>query len=88
MLQLALNYGKKPPMLGDIAKKENLSGKYLSLIVLPLRAHGLINSIRGAKGGYYLAKNHRKSLCLTFFEATDGKVCSVDCLRPKILARD
>ncbi|MEM4248057.1 MAG: Rrf2 family transcriptional regulator, partial [Candidatus Nanoarchaeia archaeon] len=55
MLQLGLDYekssGKEVSMLGDIARRENLSEKYLSLVVMPLRAHGLINSVRGSKGG-------------------------------------
>ena len=56
MLQLALEYGKGYSLLKDIAKKEDLSEKYLSLIVMPLKAKGLIVSGRGAKGGYMLAK--------------------------------
>ena len=56
MLQLALDYGKGYSLLKDIAKRENLSEKYLSLIVIPLKAGGLLVSGRGAKGGYMLAK--------------------------------
>ncbi|MFZ2656710.1 MAG: Rrf2 family transcriptional regulator [Victivallales bacterium] len=56
MIQLALDYGEGYSLLKDIAEKENLSEKYLSLIVLPLKAEGLIVSGRGAKGGYMLAK--------------------------------
>jgi DNA-binding IscR family transcriptional regulator len=37
MAALALNYGKTPVFLKDIAKGENISEKYLSLIIIPLR---------------------------------------------------
>ena len=55
MLNLALHYNRepeKPVLLRDIAEAEDISEKYLSLIVSPLKAQGLINSVRGAHGGY------------------------------------
>jgi len=42
--------------LRDIAKGEQISEKYLSQIIIPLKAKGLVNSFRGAHGGYTLAK--------------------------------
>ncbi|MCG6537355.1 MAG: Rrf2 family transcriptional regulator, partial [Syntrophales bacterium LBB04] len=56
MVALALNYGKGLVFLKDIAKGENISEKYLSQIIIPLRGVGLVNSIRGAYGGYSLSK--------------------------------
>ncbi|MGD0280318.1 MAG: Rrf2 family transcriptional regulator, partial [Smithella sp.] len=57
MVALAVNYDKGPVFLKDVAKGENISEKYLSLIIIPLRRIGLVNSIRGAHGGYLLAKD-------------------------------
>ncbi|MCK5493075.1 MAG: Rrf2 family transcriptional regulator [Candidatus Omnitrophica bacterium] len=54
---LALNYGKGPVFLKEIAGKEGISEKYLSQIIIPLRGVGLVNSIRGAHGGYMLGKD-------------------------------
>ncbi len=56
MLALALHYGQGPIFLRDIAKAEKISEKYLSQIIIPLRSQGLVNSFRGAKGGYVLAR--------------------------------
>jgi Rrf2 family cysteine metabolism transcriptional repressor len=56
MLTLAVHYGKGPMCLKDIAGAEEISEKYLSLLVIPLRHAGLIHSIRGAYGGYTLEK--------------------------------
>ncbi|MGZ3648840.1 MAG: RrF2 family transcriptional regulator, partial [Syntrophales bacterium] len=50
MVVLALNYGKGLVFLKDIAKGENISEKYLSQIIIPLRGVGLVNSSRGAYG--------------------------------------
>ena len=50
MAVLALNYGQATVFLKDIAKGENISEKYLSLIIIPLRGVGLVNSSpRGAR---------------------------------------
>ena len=56
MVELGLNYCKKPIFLKDIAKAEEISEKYLSLIIIPLRGVGLVSSMRGVHGGYNLAK--------------------------------
>ena len=56
MLDLALNYDKETIFLKDIAEREEISEKYLSQIIIPLRTAGLVNSFRGAHGGYALAK--------------------------------
>ena len=57
ILCLALDYGKGPVFLKEIADKEGISEKYLSQIIIPLRGVGLVNSIRGAHGGYMLGKD-------------------------------
>ena len=54
---LALNHGKGSVFLKEIADKEGISEKYLSQIIIPLRGVGLVNSIRGAHGGYMLGKD-------------------------------
>ena len=56
MLTLAVHYGKGTMYLKDIAEVEDISEKYLSLLVIPLKKAGLIHSVRGAYGGYTLAK--------------------------------
>ena len=56
MADLADNYGKAPVFLKDIARREDISEKYLSIIVISLRSAGLIQSTRGAHGGYVLIR--------------------------------
>ena len=55
MFQLAVHHGRGYVFLKDIARLEGISEKYLSQIVIPLRASGLVISSRGSKGGYMLA---------------------------------
>jgi Rrf2 family protein len=79
MLSLALNYGKGPVFLKDIAKREEISEKYLSLIIIPLRGAGLINSFRGAYGGYTLAREPSKITLKEIVDVLEGN-CLVNCI--------
>jgi Rrf2 family cysteine metabolism transcriptional repressor len=56
MIELALKFGEGPTSLKSIAKTHDLSEHYLEQLVSPLRNAGLVRSIRGAYGGYILAK--------------------------------
>ena len=81
MVALALNYGKEPVFLKDIAKGENISEKYLSLIIIPLRGVGLVNSIRGAHGGYNLAKEPSLITLKEIVDVLEGDCSLVDCVK-------
>ncbi|MEM4248389.1 MAG: Rrf2 family transcriptional regulator [Candidatus Nanoarchaeia archaeon] len=80
MFRLALEYGKGFSLLKDIAKQEGLSEKYLSLIVIPLKAKGLILSARGAKGGYVLSKAPSAISMWDIVSALDGDLSEPKCL--------
>jgi Rrf2 family protein len=81
MLALAVNYGKGPVFLKDIARGEDISEKYLSLIMIPLRTAGLVNSTRGAYGGYNLARDPAQINLKDILDLLEGESCLVDCVR-------
>ena len=81
MVTLAINYGKNPVFLKDIAKGENISEKYLSLIIIPLRGVGLVNSIRGAHGGYSVAKDPAQITLKDIVDILEGDCSLVDCVK-------
>lgn len=81
MTALAQNYGKGTVFLKDIAKGENISEKYLSLIIIPLRGVGLINSVRGAHGGYNLAKEPSQITLKEIVDVLEGDCSLVDCVK-------
>lgn len=56
MIELARKYGGGPISLKSIAEDNKLSVHYLEQLASPLRNAGLIKSVRGAYGGYKLAK--------------------------------
>jgi Rrf2 family protein len=81
MVALALNYGKSPVYLKDIARGESISEKYLSLIIIPLRRVGLVTSIRGAHGGYNLAKDPSQITMKEIVDVLEGDCSLVDCVK-------
>ncbi len=57
MLELACNHGETNPVhLKDIAADHGISQRFLVQILLQLKGAGLVDSTRGASGGYLLAK--------------------------------
>lgn len=80
LFELAKNYGKGIVMLRDIAKRQAISEKYLSKIVLQLKGAGIINSIRGAKGGYVLANSPDNINLKNVVEVLEGKPLIMDCI--------
>jgi len=81
MLELAYHYGEGPIELKEIAKKENISLKYLEQVINPLRAAGLVKAVRGAKGGYSLAKPPSEICLYDVVETLEGPLNLLECLR-------
>lgn len=81
MVVLASHYGEGPIELKEIAKREDISPKYLEHVIIPLRTAGLIKSVRGSKGGYSLSKPP-SDICLNdVVEVLEGPLNLVECLR-------
>src|SRR3989304_8318451 len=58
-LQLAQN-GTDSKTTVEIAAKEGLSMDYVTKLLILLRRHKIVESVRGVKGGYRLARNPEK----------------------------
>ena len=57
MLELAVQYGDpRPVRLADLADKHGIPQRFLVQILLQLKGAGLVSSVRGAAGGYQLAR--------------------------------
>ena len=56
ILDMAQHDNGKPVQLGDIAKRQNVSVKYLEQIIRPLKKANYIRSFRGSRGGHLLNK--------------------------------
>ncbi len=88
MLDLALHQGRGPILVKDIAKRQELSENYLEHLVLSLKAAGLVNSTRGARGGYSLAKPPARIKLIDVIQALEGSLALVECVNaPRVCQR-
>ena len=88
MLDLALHYGEGPIYLKDIARRQDISAKYLWQLINPLKMTKLITSTRGAHGGYVLGKEPERISLKEILDVLEGSLCLVDCVdNPSICER-
>ncbi|MCF6464137.1 RrF2 family transcriptional regulator [Clostridium sp. Cult1] len=80
MFQLALHYGEGPIPLNTIATAQELSENYLEQLVSTLRKAGLLNSVRGAQGGYMLAKSPKEITVGNILRVLEGDMAPADCV--------
>jgi len=82
MLNLANHYktDQRPVILKDIADDEDISIRYLEQIIIPLMLNRHVKSVRGAGGGYVLAKPPSETNIYDIFHAVEGPLCLVDCV--------
>jgi Rrf2 family protein len=82
MLNLARHYnsGNKAIILRNIAEEEQISIRYLEQIIISLKIYKLVKSIRGAGGGYTLARKPSEITICHILEALEGSCGLVDCV--------
>ena len=73
-IELALHYNQGPLQLRIIAERQQISVKYLEQLVAVLRSGGIVRSLRGAKGGYLLAKAPDQVRMSDIFRCLEGAV--------------
>ncbi len=79
MLDLAVNHTGEPVSLKDIAKRQEISDKYLEQIISVLNRAGYVRSIRGAQGGYLLARRPEEYTVGMILRLTEGSLAPVAC---------
>lgn len=80
MLDLATYNHGEPVRLKDIAKRQNISEKYLEQIVAILHKATLVKSIRGAHGGYLLVFPPEEYTVGQILKAVEGDMSPTDCV--------
>jgi Rrf2 family cysteine metabolism transcriptional repressor len=72
MVELGLRYGQGPVLLRQIASSQGLPADYLEQLMAPLRRAGLLTSVRGVRGGYFLARPPEKITAKEIVDALEG----------------
>lgn len=82
MLNLAHNYndGHDAIILKSVSDEEEISIRYLEQIIIPLKINKLVKSIRGAGGGYILARHPSKIKLSEILSSLEGSMCLVECV--------
>lgn len=80
LIELAGHDSETPVFLSEIAKLQDVSEKYLSKLVIPLRRAGMIKSVRGAHGGYCLARSPAEISLLQVIDCLEGGLQLVACV--------
>jgi Rrf2 family protein len=77
------------PLKGDrIAQSQQIPLKFLENILLDLKHAGLVQSQRGAEGGYWLARPPDEIVLAEVIRAVEGPIANVRGLRPEQVAYD
>src|SRR4030065_2118252 len=88
LLDLALQGGEEPVPLKDIARRQQISLLYLEHLIAPLIAVGMVKSMRGARGGIWLAKLPQEIKLSEVVGLLEGSIAPVDCVNdPKACPR-
>lgn len=79
LVHLARHQAQGPVPSAQIAAAQGLSTKYLEQILSQLRTAGLVRSVRGAQGGYVLARPASQITLRDAFQALEGDEGLVEC---------
>lgn len=80
MQDLAQHYDEGPIQIGDIAKRQGISVKYLEQLIIPLKKGNFIRSVRGPKGGHMLAKPPNDITIGSIVKVLEGRIVLSDCI--------
>ena len=79
LIDLALYSETEPVSINTIAERQGLSERYLEQLMALLKKNGIVKSIRGASGGYSLAKPASEISVGDILRALEGNLEPVDC---------
>lgn len=80
MLDLAQQHNQGPVQIGEIAKRQDISVKYLEQLIIPLKKANFIKSVRGPKGGHMLAKSPKEITIGQIVEVLEGGIDLTVCV--------
>ncbi len=88
IIEIAQNFGIRPTKRKEIVVNQNIPESFLENILIELKRGGLVNSIRGAKGGFLLSRSPNCITILSIVSILQTPLVPVDCvLNPTICAR-
>ena len=80
ILDLSLTYNQKITQIKDMAKRQDIPEKFLEQIITLLKSAKYIKTVRGPKGGVYLAKPPAKITLGEIIRLMEGPTAPVACV--------
>lgn len=80
LFDIAYHAGQRPVQIQDIARRQEISPRYLEQIFQSLKKAGILKSKRGPQGGYLIAKQLKDVTVRDVVKATEGDLMLVDCV--------
>jgi Rrf2 family iron-sulfur cluster assembly transcriptional regulator len=80
LLDMAQHYDEGPTQLGDIARRQGVSVKYLEQIIIPLKKAHYIKSVRGPKGGHILTRAPEEITVAEIVAVLEDGTSLVECI--------
>ena len=84
MVTLAKRYGTGPASITTISKESSIPYAYLEQLIAPLKQAGLVESRRGAAGGYQLRHSPSETRVGDIYRAMEGPIAPMDCVSEDI----
>lgn len=84
MIDIGQHQGQGYVPIRTIAQRQGISEKYLEQIITVLNKSGYVKSVRGAAGGYFLAKEPHDYLVGDILRLTEGSLAPVACVDEEI----
>ncbi|MHB1418147.1 MAG: RrF2 family transcriptional regulator [Bacillota bacterium] len=80
MFDLSQHHGEGAISLKSIAERQGISEHYLEQLAASLRKAGLVRSVRGAQGGYFLAREPGEITVGDIIRVLEGPIAPMDCV--------
>ena len=84
MVALAKNHGQGPMSIAAMSKASSVPMPYLEQLIGPLRRAGLVESTRGARGGYRLSRSPETVKIGDVYRVMEGPVAPMECVSEDI----
>jgi Rrf2 family protein len=81
VMDLATSQGRGPRVLSDVAQSRDIPESYLRKIFNSMARAGLLRSVRGARGGFTLARDPADITVREVIETAEGGIALKRCLR-------
>ncbi len=79
LVDLAVYSEDRPVSISEIAKRQDISIRYLEQLLAKLKKAGIVKSIRGAQGGYLMAKSTEEVSVGDVLRILEGDLVLVEC---------